>query len=208
MKAKRIYGLALFLVSLVLITAFSSAVYAKYIKKTDFKGNTVTIQANLADDFTLTESKANRTEMGDYVLDTTTPVQTNQYVLMPGVDIPKDPTIKITGKTALPAYLYVEVVDNISDPAVTYSLADWWQLLAGVTGPNGGKVYVYNETVDGSTANMEIQLIKGNTVYVGQALVHSAAAKPFSIKFHAYLLQKPDGTTNETTIFKNALGLS
>ena len=208
MKAKRIYGLALFLVSLVLITALSSAVYAKYIKKTDFEGNTVTIQANLAEDFTLTESKANRTEMGDYVLDTTTPVMTNQYVLMPGVDIPKDPTIKITGKTALPAYLYVEVVDNISDPAVTYSLADWWQLLAGVTGPNGGKVYVYNETVDGSTANMEVQLIKGNTVYVSQTLDHSASAKPFSIKFYAYLLQKPDGTTNETTIFKNALGLS
>ena len=208
MKAKRIYGLALFLVSLVLITALSSAVYAKYIKKTDFKGNTVTIQANLAEDFTLTESKANRTEMGDYVLDTTTPVQTNQYVLMPGVDIPKDPTIKITGKTALPAYLYLEVVDNISDPAVTYSLADWWQPLAGVTGPNGGKVYVYNETIDGSTANMEIQLIKGNTVYVSQTLDHSASAKPFSIKFYAYLLQKPDGTTNETTIFKNALGLS
>lgn len=208
MKAKRIYGLALFLVSLVLITAFSSAVYAKYIKKTDFKGNTVTIQANLAEDFTLTESKANRTEMGDYVLDTTTPVQTNQYVLMPGVDIPKDPTIKITGKTALPAYLYLEVVDTNTDSAIKYDMADRWQLLAGVTGPNGGKVYVYNETVDGSTANMEIQLIKGNTVYVGQTLVHSASAKPFSIKFHAYLLQKPDGTTNETTIFKNALGLS
>ena len=208
MKAKRIYGLALFLVSLVLITALSSAVYAKYIKKTDFEGNTVTIQANLAEDFTLTESKANRTEMGDYVLDTTTPVMTNQYVLMPGVDIPKDPTIKITGKTALPAYLYVEVVDNISDLAVTYLLADWWQPLAGVTGPNGGEVYVYNETVDGSTANMEIQLIKGNTVYVSQTLDHSADAKSFSIKFYAYLLQKPDGPTNETTIFENALGLS
>ena len=203
MKAKRIYGLALFLVSLVLITAFSSAVYAKYIKKTDFKGNTVTIQANLAEVFTLTESKANRTEMGDYVLDTTTPVQNNQYVLMPGVDIPKDPTIKITGKTALPAYLYLEVVDNISDLAVTYSLADWWQLLAGVTGPNGGKVYVYNETVDGSTANMEVQLIKGNTVYVSQTLDHSASAKPFSIKFHAYMLQKPDDTSDAKTIFEN-----
>lgn len=207
MKAKRIYGLALFLVSLVLITALSSAVYAKYIKKTDFEGNTVTIQANLAEDFTLTESKANRTEMGDYVLDTTTPVETNQYVLMPGVDIPKDPTIKITGKTALPAYLYVEVVASVPN-TVTYALTADWAELSGITGPKGGKVYVYNETVDGSTANMEIQLIKGNTVYVSQTLDHSADAKSFSIKFYAYLLQKPDGTTNETTIFENALGLS
>ena len=209
MKAKRIYGLALFLVSLVLITALSSAVYAKYIKKTDFEGNTVTIQANLAEDFTLTESKANRTEMGDYVLDTTTPVMTNQYVLMPGVDIPKDPTIKITGKTALPAYLYVEVVDNISDPAVTYSLADWWKKL-DIEGRN---IYVYCEDsaplalTDANTPD-SIQIIEGNTVYVSQTLDHSASAKSFSIKFYAYLLQKPDGTTNETTIFKNALGLS
>lgn len=207
MKAKKVYGLALFLVSLVLVTAFSSAVYAKYIKKTEFKGN-VTIQADLAEDFKIIESQASRNEMGEYSLVSDTEVSGNEYILMPGVDIPKDPTIKITGKTALPAYLYVEVVDNISDPAVTYSLADRWQLLADVTGPNGGKVYVYNETVDGSTANMSVPIIKGNTVYVGQTLDHSAAAKPFSIKFHAYLLQKPDGTTNETTIFKNALGLS
>jgi hypothetical protein len=207
MKAKRIYGLALFLVSLVLITAFSSAVYAKYIKKTDFSGN-VTIQADLAKDFKIVESEVSRNELGEYSLISGTETSENDYILMPGVDIPKDPTIKITGKTALPAYLYVEVVDTNTDSAIKYDMADRWQLLAGVTGPNGGKVYVYNETVDGSTANMEVQLIKGNTVYVGQTLVHSAAAKPFSIKFHAYLLQKPDGTTNETAIFKNALGLS
>ena len=208
MKAKRIYGLALFLVSLVLITALSSAVYAKYIKKTDFKGNTVTIQANLAEDFTLTESKANRTEMGDYVLDTTTPVEANQYVLMPGVDIPKDPTIKISKKTPIPAYLYVEVVDTNTDGAVTYSLTSDWELLPALTGPNGGKVYAYTTLLDGTITDMSIKILEGNTVFVSQALNHSDTAKPFSIKFHAYLLQKPDGTTNETTIFKNALGLS
>ena len=202
MKAKKVYGLALFLVSLVLVAAFSSAVYAKYIKKTEFKGN-VTIQADLAEDFKIIESQASRNEMGEYSLVSDTEVSGNEYILMPGVDIPKDPTIKITGKTALPAYLYVEVVDNISDPAVTYSLADRWQPLAGVTGPNGGKVYVYNETVDGSTANMSVPIIKGNTVYVGQTLVHSAAAKPFSIKFHAYMLQIPDGTSDAKTIFEN-----
>ena len=203
MKAKRVYGLALFLVSLVLVAAFSSAVYAKYIKKTEFKGN-VTIQADLAEDFKIIESQASRNEMGEYSLVSDTEVSGNEYILMPGVDIPKDPTIKITGKTALPAYLYVEVVDNISDhPAVTYSLADWWQPLAGVTGPNGGKVYVYNEMVDGSTVNMSVPIIKGNTVYVGQTLVHSAAAKPFSIKFHAYMLQIPDGTSDAKIIFEN-----
>ena len=57
--------------------------------------------------------------------------------------------------------------------------------------------------VDGSTANMSVPIIKGNTVYVGQTLVHSAAAKPFSIKFHAYMLQIPDGTSDAQTIFEN-----
>lgn len=205
MKAKRTYGFALLLVSLVLITAFSGAVYAKYIKKTDFSGN-VTIQADLAKDFKIVESEVSRNELGEYSLISGTETSENDYILMPGVDIPKDPTIKITGKTALPAYLYVEVVDNISDLAVTYSLADWWQPLAGVTGLNGGKVYVYNETLNGSTADMTVQILKGNTVFVSQNLNHYGDS--FSIKFHAYLLQKPEGTTDETTIFKNALGLS
>ena len=206
MKAKRTHGFALLLVSLVLITAFSGAVYAKYIKKTEFKDNTVTIQADLAKDFKIVESEVSRNELGEYSLISGTETSENDYILMPGVDIPKDPKIVITGKTALPAYLYVEVVDTHTDSAVTYELADWWTLLTDVTGPNGGKIYVYNETLNGSTADITVQILKGNTVFVSQNLKHNGAS--FSIKFHAYLLQKPEGTTNETTIFKNALGLS
>lgn len=205
MKAKRIYGLALFLVSLVLITAFSSAVYAKYIKKTDFKGNTVTIQADLAKDFKIVESEAIRDALGEYSLVSDTEVSGNEYILMPGVDIPKNPKVVIEDKTALPAYLYVEIVDTNTDNAITYTLSDWWIKL-DIKGVNGGTLYVYNAVLDGSTPDVSIGILKGNTVFVSETLNH--AGKAFSIKFHAYLLQTPDSTSDETTIFKNAFGLS
>ena len=206
MRAKRTYGFALLLVSLILISAFSGAVYAKYINKTEFNNNTVTIQANLAEKFDIIESEVSRNELGKYSLVPGTETSGNKYILMPGVDIPKDPAIKIGGKTPLPAYLYVEVVDNITDSAVTYGLTSAWKLLTGVTGPNGGIVYVYNTKLNGTHADMNVQILEGNKIFVSQELKHPKNG--FVIKFYAYMLQIPEGTTDETTIFKTALGLS
>lgn len=59
------------------------------------------------------------------------------YLLLPGTKSTFDPTITITGKTEIPAFLYLE----ITGPSTTLN-ADW--TLLNVTGMKGGRVYVYN----------------------------------------------------------------
>ena len=132
--------IAFLLAVLFCLSAVTFVAVAKYIKDVPFTGN-VTFTANLAKTFTLTESEAKRKTDGTYSLDTTTSTDENPYTLMPGVDVPKDPKITIKGKTAVPAYLYVEVCSNLPT-TVTYYMATGWTDL-GITGPKGGKVYVY-----------------------------------------------------------------
>lgn len=168
---------------------------AKYVTTVDLTG-AVRFTADLAVDVTLLEHKAERNSDGSYKLHTTETVATNTYVVMPGVDIPKDPTITITTKSAIPAYLYVEIVDN-SPSSVTYTLDDEWEPLA----IPGRTVYLYN--YDGAynfppedaEGNITINIIKSQVITVGQAYDPAAAPSNFNIKFYAYLIQRQDGKT-------------
>lgn len=191
-KAQKIYIISMFLVSLILAAAGTGAVYAKYVKDTSFSGN-VTVQADLVDTFKLYESEASRTELGDYSLVSDTEVSSNSYMLMPGVNIPKDPTISITGKSSVPAYLYIEVVDDITDSAIHYDLTSDWTQVEGILGPQGGKVYVYKEVLDGSVEDYTIGIIAENTIEVKEGLKHPGES--FSLNFHAYMAQKNGDAT-------------
>lgn len=200
MKAKRkiqkTYIIALFLVSLILVAAGTTAVYAKYVKDVPFSGN-VHVEADLVESLLLYESKASRTELGDYSL-TEASVTENSYILMPGVDIPKDPTIYITGKSAVPAYLYIEVVDDITDSAIHYDLTSDWKITA-ISGPQGGKVYVYKEVLDGSVKDYTIRIIAENTIEVKEGLKHPGEG--FSLSFVAYMAQVPNSTDTPAAVF-------
>jgi hypothetical protein len=100
--------------------------------------------------FYLKESLAKLDETtGVYTLDTTIKIPNDDYVgntynVLPGVTLPKDPTVTIIGKTSAPAYLYVEVVSTLGD-AFEYEIDDAnWKEVNGATAPNGGKVYAYS----------------------------------------------------------------
>ena len=82
--------IALLLAVLFCLSAVTFVAVAKYIKDIPFTGN-VTFKADLAETFTLTESEAKPNTDGTYSLDTSKSVESNTYVLMPGVDVPKDP---------------------------------------------------------------------------------------------------------------------
>ena len=196
-KVQKAYLISVLLVSLILATAGTTAIYAKYVKGVDFTGN-VTVSAELVDTFLLYEHKVDRNELGKYVIDPANDVSSNEYILMPGVDIPKDPTISITGKTDIPAYLYIEVVDGITDSAITYSLTTVWTEVADITGPNGGKVYVYTPAM---TEDMEIQILQGNIIIVSQTLDHSNVSKSYSLDFYAYMAQVPNSTDTPAAVF-------
>lgn len=169
----------LFLLSVSVFAAFS-----KYIKDIPVEG-TVTLHADLADSMVLVESKAQKDPYnGSYSL-TAAETNSNQYVLLPGLDVPKDPKIRIEGKSDIPAYLYVEVISTLPT-TVTYSLTDQWTYLE-LTGPNGGKIYGYNTVLDGSVEKLTVSILQDNMLYVSDKLERSAQG---TLTFYAYMAQK------------------
>ena len=140
-------------VAVILLAVLISSAIGKYVTTVSVPGK-VTFTAKLAGGMVLQEHKAERNADGSYTL--TGQIATadengyfNGYDLIPGLDIPKDPHIVITGKTDVKAYLFVEVVENgdvgLQDKVITYAMTNDWLKLTG-TGKNGGTVYVYKGT--------------------------------------------------------------
>ena len=180
MKKKFGMTTGLLMIVVLLVSMAIGAAGAKYVSQEQTTGQ-VTITADIGT-IVLRESKANRQPSGAYTLDTADPVTENSYELIPGLDIPKDPHVVITKPDALPVYVYVEVVDGLTDPAVTYSLTEDWTHL-DITGPNGGMVYAYEKSV---TESETIYILDNNTIYVSQELNLSGEV---NLTFHAYMYQ-------------------
>ena len=86
--------------------------------------------------------------------------KTNAYTVLPGVNVEKDPYLTLT--TENPSYIYVEIVNNAGSVVdkiydnypgtIEFGGVDSaWTELQGVTGPNGGKVYVWNDSMTAGT---------------------------------------------------------
>lgn len=192
-KRKFPFGILLSVLVLAVVALVSTAV-AKYVYSEPLTVG-VQFEAKLADTVALLESEAKRQPDGSYKLGTGT-VYGNSYILMPGVDIPKDPYVTVTGKTSIPAYLFVEVVDKIGDGAISWKIGSAWLELEGVSGHNGGTVYVYkgNESealkLTGENCPKDkIFVLKDNTVYVGQKLVSNGEKINDGLVFYASLVQ-------------------
>lgn len=135
----------------------------------------------------------------------------NTYAVLPATDVPKDPFVSITEKTSAPAYLYVEIVDGLGDNGLSYTVNDCWMKLDGVTGNNGGQIYVYcnNEgpvPVTDETSGLDcIYILSGNKIVVSNDLKLSGDTK-VELKFFSYLAQASIGTPTEAfnTCFKAA----
>lgn len=209
MKQNRSRLIPLLILVVLLISGLVGGAVGKYIKTLQFDG-TVTFSATLADNMVLQEHQVERKLDGHYeTIDAIIPtevdgstVNTNQYVLLPGQDIPKDPYIEITGKTSIPAYLFVEVVDGTAD-TLTYTMADHWVKLTGVEGKHKGTVYVYGNAntetpiaiKDGSLTVYPI--LEDNKVTVSQELRHGGA--PGKLDFFACM--------GETAFSENSNGI-
>ncbi len=192
-KRKFPFGILLSVLVLAVVALVGTAV-AKYVYSEPLTVR-VQFEAKLADTVALLESKAERQPDGSYKLGTGTAYE-NSYILMPGVDISKDPYVLITGKTSIPAYLFVEVVDKIGDDAISWEIGPAWLKLEGGSGHNGGNVYVYkgNESealklTDENCPEDKIYVLNNNTVYVGQKLVSNGEDINGGLKFYASLVQ-------------------
>lgn len=175
--------------AIVLVVALSVAgTYAYLTAQTDTVTNTFTT-AGLIDkdaDFTLVESKANQQADGSYVLDTAKKVQQNDYVVVPGVDMPKDPTVNLNLKANIDAYVFLAVNNNLKGMSVTIDPA-WGRVITTYTDANGVAWDIYAQKVTGTTAvqTLTFNVLEGQTVTVDKA----ADSYDGNIVFNAYLTQ-------------------
>lgn len=164
--------------------------------------------------FTLTESEARPTytNSGVYELYKDVQVKANEYKVLPDTIVPKDPSVTIKGKTSVPAYLYVEIVDN-TNGVIGWDVTEDWTLLSDVTGNKGGKVYVWNRgklaaTGDDSSRDYDpIYILKGDAVTINNN-VDTLGTLGSPLTFYAYLAQTQIGSeespadTVYTTVFQ------
>ena len=179
MKDKRSPKLARLLIILVLVLlALTTFAVGKYIKTMEHSG-TVSFTVRLASNLEIWEHQVQRNSDGTYSLDRNTPVHENDYVLIPGLDVDKDPYVLISGKTDIPAYLYVEIVTATIDsyagkPLITYTPANGWKV-SNKEPLHGGAVYEYVGNGDSALALTSantpkdgIYLLADNKIYVSQ----------------------------------------
>ena len=127
----------------------------------------------------------------------------NDYKIIPGVDIEKDPTVTVK-KDSEACWLFVEVKEEGTFVAnkVTYSIADGWTKGDGTNIPAN----VYYRAVDAVTNDTDFAVLKDNKIYVSEELskrdIQSITAQP-KLTFTAYAVQK-DGITDAGTAWTKA----
>lgn len=115
----------------------------------------------------------------------------NDYKIIPGKDIPKDPTVTVKAGSEA-CYLFVKVEKVGMFTGMSYEIADGWTALEGENG-------VYYRQVGSVTADTSFEVIKGNKITVSSDLTKEniPTANP-TLKITAYAVQKeniPDAAT-------------
>ena len=191
-------------VELVILISLSGYAYGKYVTQESVGGN-LQITAELGK-VNLQEHQAVKDEKGQYGLNGIL-VQSNAYTtVLPGLDIPKDPYVTVTEKSPMPAYLFIEVWDNIPLTLIgseQKKLIDYtvdttnWKMI----GTYGGKnVYVYTGGTGSAVevkANLGVtKILTDDKVIVSQYLKKmKLPAVGIQINFRAVLKQCVTGMT-------------
>jgi len=205
--------------SLALVAVLSvSATLAWLTDETEEVKNTFTV-AKLFENpdvqFTLWEHEAvDENEDGRYEL-TDEEVTGNTYGVLPGVNIPKDPTVDIVNLEAN-AYLYVKVTNNLS-AGLTYSMdSSNWEQLAGYDG-----IWVYKgQNATNNVISASIDAKKSFTVNVLTQNADSAngayaitvpstytgTADAGTLAFEAYIAQATGNGANAAEAWANTFG--
>lgn len=188
------------LVLALLTAAFAAGSYAKYRGQVLMTG-TVSAKNQLAESFRLQEYVLTRNTDGSYTREgdeLSTEPQT--YALLPGLEIPQDPFLSISGKTEVPAVLYLELLPLNS---VSCTLSPDWSLLSGAEGPKGGQIYVYQ---NGTPITEQKDALKHISVLTDGFHVEQAGGSG-SVTMVGYLLQadKEYEPSQAETLFRQRL---
>lgn len=122
----------------------------------------------------------------------------NVYEVLPGAELPKDPKVYIKGKTAVPSYLYIEVVDGLADSGLVYAIADCW-VDTGLT-VDGNKIYVYSGADGAPIVVTEdvlgVSILKDDKVTVPENEADfTLSDEGLSFNFYGFLAQASAGDT-------------
>ena len=124
------------------------------------------------------------------------------YKIIPGVDIAKDPKVTVKANSEA-CWLFVKVEETGTFVAnkVTYSIDDGWTKLTGVTGVDN----VYYREVGAVTADTSFDVIKDNKVYVKDTLTKEDIKNITNptLTFTAYAVQK-ENIADAKTAWENA----
>ena len=178
------------LIAIVMLTAIlvglCGVAYAQYRQSITISDTgSLTISADIGS-IEVWEHVAQRQLDGSYVLDINHLTQGNSYLLMPGVDIPKDPFVKVTKNSTIDAYVFIEVTSNLPE-TVTYTLGDCWER---VDGYNNVYVYCQERTPVKVAGDVTIQILEDNTLYVSQYYQGTGSC---GLQVTAYLYQAAAG---------------
>ena len=187
------------LLMLTMLTSWLvSGLYAKYVISYTI-GDSAKVAETGIMKLELWEHKANETKTetggpgGKYELDLKDEVKGNAYEkVLPGVDIPKDPFIRLELKDTVVGYeLYVRAIESDPFPEyVTYELTSDWECVD----PDNG-IYKYKDVFEANkpynyTDGSEIQILKDEMIYVSEHYVGSG--QKFTLTFEAWLSQVID----------------
>lgn len=128
------------------------------------------------------------------------------YKIIPGVDLPKDPTVEVKANPEA-CWLFVKVekenwpafINTDGTKKVSYSIAEGWNALSGQTD-------VYYRTVDATTTDTSFDVLKDNEVTVSDTLTKeeikdiTTTTNP-TLTFKAYAVQK-DGIKDADAAWK------
>ncbi len=147
---------------------------------------------------------------GNYVENTSSGAQTTtsglDYKIVPGSKLSKKASINVIGKTTIPAYLYLEVTENLDEAIYSYEVdGTVWTKIDGLTGNNGGQIYYYTAgpiaaDTDDNENFKNINILKddgqGYNIKVDGEVTASTLATltDNNMAFYGYLAQASSGT--------------
>ena len=189
-----IYWMVGVLLILTMLTIWLvSGLFAKYVIS-DNRGDSAHVASTGIKKLELLEHKANEfpeEDSGEYRLDLDTEVTRNAYEkVLPGVDIPKDPFIRLElDKAEVDYELYIKVTESNPFPEnVKYELTNKWELV-----DSDNCIYKYKDVFEAGNSYTHtdrrnvIWILKSNRLYVSEHYVGNG--QKFTLTFEAWLKQ-------------------
>ena len=149
----------------------------------------------------------------DVTLDETKP-ENKTALVIPGVDIAKDPKVTAVSTEGVAYYIFIEITDNLSNltdtdggKMLSYEIASGWNPLG--TNTYGAAVYYYLNSSSGDKITLDI--LKDNVVKVSSELTDEQMASletMGTLSFKAYVIQSAamaDAATAYATASGNTL---